>query len=145
MSAARQPEAGSRLGRPAKALLVGEIIATYVHVRWLLARRDLPQTVEALRRPPRVRIGVVLRDGERWGNRLGAAVDRTFDRVPVRALCLARSLVLLRLLARRRAEGSLVIAVSPTEAAGLDAHAWIELNGRPVLTPAPAFGRLLTL
>jgi hypothetical protein len=57
-----------------------------------------------------------------------------------------RSLVLLRLLARRGAAGSLVIAVRPNEDLSLDAHAWVELQDSPLLAPATDdHGRLLTL
>jgi hypothetical protein len=57
-----------------------------------------------------------------------------------------RSLVLLRVLARRGASGSLVIAVRPSEDLTLAAHAWVELDGVPLLAPATAdHGRLVTL
>jgi len=57
-----------------------------------------------------------------------------------------RALVLLSLLARRGTDGTLVIAVLPTGELKLNAHAWIELDGRPLLTPATSeYGRLLTL
>jgi hypothetical protein len=55
-----------------------------------------------------------------------------------------RSLVLVGLLARRGVSSSLVISARP--GADFQAHAWVELHGRPLLTPAPVeHGRLVTL
>jgi hypothetical protein len=55
-------------------------------------------------------------------------------------------LVLLRLLARRGVAGSLVIAARPESEDAFEAHAWVEVAGRPVLrTASPEYGRLVTL
>lgn len=71
---------------------------------------------------------------------------RTLEAMPVDSRCLMRSLVLLRVLARRGVNGSLVIAVRPDELLKLAAHAWVEVDGRPLLAPAgPDHGRLVTL
>jgi hypothetical protein len=58
-----------------------------------------------------------------------------------------RSLVLLSLLARRGGSAQLVIAARPAgEQIPFEAHAWVELRGRPLLAPAADdHGRLLTL
>ena len=59
--------------------------------------------------------------------------------------CLMRSLVLLRLLARRGiGDAELIIAVQPGPAV-LDAHAWVELDGRALLPPGDGHERLLVL
>ena len=80
------------------------------------------------------------------GARLAAAVVRTLEPLPVDSRCLMRSLVLLRVLSRRGVAGSLVIAVRPEERDRLDAHAWVEVAGRPLLAPAGMQdGRLVTL
>jgi hypothetical protein len=63
---------------------------------------------------------------------------------PAGSRCLLRSLVLLRLLARRGTTGQLVIAVLPG-AAVLEAHAWIEREGTALLPPGDQHERLLVL
>jgi hypothetical protein len=68
-------------------------------------------------------------------------VSRTLDVVPFDTPCLTRSLVLLSILARRRSKVQLVIGVRPGSEFG--AHAWVELEGRPLLPPgADRFERL---
>lgn len=103
--------------------------------------------VAALRTDPARRAReLVLPDANRDGLRLGRAVGRTLSALPADASCLVRSLVLLRMLVRRGAAGSLIIGVLPTDGRDLIAHAWIELAGRPLLDPGnEQFGRLLTL
>ncbi len=138
------PTTGLPVG--AKARLALEIVLAYVRVRWTLWRRDLPQTLRALRAVGGRDRAVPLADGPRDGVRLGAAVVRTLESLPTDSRCLMRSLVLVRLLARRGSAGSLVIAVRPDAELELAAHAWVELDGRPLLTPAGAdHGRLVTL
>jgi hypothetical protein len=64
--------------------------------------------------------------------------------VPGDTRCLARSLVLTRLLARRGIPAKLVIGAR----GGPDflAHAWVEHSGEPVLSPGDgSFGRLVEL
>lgn len=136
-----------RLPLIAKLSLAREILVTYLRVRWVLRGRELPQAVAILREPPaRRRRELPLADGERYGERLGAAVVRTLTLLPADSRCLMRSLVLLAVLARRRVQGSLVIAVRPPRAERLNAHAWVELGGRPLLEPGTVdFARLLTL
>ena len=71
---------------------------------------------------------------------------RTLEHVPLDSRCLMRSLVLLRVLAARGVDGSLVIAVRPEASERLDAHAWVEVAGEPLLRPGGAeHGRLVTL
>jgi hypothetical protein len=130
-----------RLGSASKLRLAGEIIIGYGRVRWAIRRHPLPRAVELVRaapRPPAV--------GSYDVRRLARAVRRTLEWLPVDSSCLLSSLVLLRMLATRGVRGSLVIAVRPGAELGLDAHAWVELDSRPLLAPAPTdYRRLLTL
>lgn len=143
MSTQTSPIVSPRLRTVDKIRLGIEILDAYRIVRHSLAARPLPETVELLRSPGRRRARV-LADPHRDGVRLGRAVTRMLDRPPVRAVCLGRSLVLLRLLAARGAAGELVISAVP-RAPALDAHAWIELDGRPLLPPGPEHARLVML
>jgi hypothetical protein len=129
-----------------KAWLAGEILLAYGRVRWMLRREQLPRVVAILRRPPRIVRRHPLPDAEHDGRRLGAAVIRTLQPLPADSRCLMRSLVLLRLLASRGANGSLVISVRPSDELQLVAHAWVELHGMPLLAPGgPDHGRLVSL
>jgi hypothetical protein len=127
-----------------KARLAVEVLAAYGRVRWSLRREDLPRTVAALRAGQREGSAVVPA-AQRDRENLEAAVVRTLRLLPNGSRCLTRSLVLLRLLAQRGTHGTLVIAVSPGDEAGLDAHAWVEVEGRPLIAAAPDYGRLVTL
>ena len=130
----------------AKVRLAAEIVVAYTVARREIRRLDLQQAVGAIRSPRRRPRAPVLADGRDAGPRLGEAVVRTLEAMPVDSRCLMRSLVLLRLLARRGVKGSLVIAVRPEELLKLAAHAWVEVDGRPMLAPAgPDHGRLVTL
>jgi hypothetical protein len=84
---------------------------------------------------------------ERWqqvlGFRLGSAVDRSLRYLPLDARCLARSLVLTRLLAVRGIPHSLLIGVR----GGPDflAHAWVESGGLALLPREEEFAPLVKL
>lgn len=137
----RPTRADGPLSPPAKALLAGEILTTYLYARWLLRRSGLPATVAALRARKRLGAGgpVSGRAAQLTGVRLGRAVARTLRLLPTDSRCLMRSLVLSALLARRGIDSSLVIGVRTAEAFG--AHAWVEHEGRPLLpTGASASG-----
>jgi hypothetical protein len=131
------------MSRTAKAYLVAEILTSYLLTRWYLRQGALPGVVARLRRtqgPPRGPLG-----GDQ-APRLGRAVSRTLATLPADSRCLMRSLVLLRLLARRGVAGSLVIAARPPSDDAFAAHAWVEIAGRPVLPAgSPQYGRLVTL
>lgn len=119
--------------------LAVEIVAEYVRVRAALRRGPLRQVLGQVRdrrldRPPR---------GALAPERLAGGTRRVLAVLPVRDTCLFRSLVLIGLLARRGATGRLVIAAHPD--GDLQAHAWVELDGRPLLAPEPEFGRLVEL
>lgn len=137
-----------RLSPLQKARLSREILFTYASVRRGLQRRELPRLVEELRSPRGERSSRArpLADGRRHGERLGDAVVRVLSVPPLDGRCLIRSLVLLGLLARRDTPAHLIIAVRPGGELELDAHAWIEVEGHPLLVPAGEdYGRLLTL
>ena len=127
-----------------KLRLALEVLAAYAVARWLLLRKTLPEAVAELRR------GIAddeLRDGlveQATGLRLGRTVVRVLTVLPTDSRCLVRSLVLTRLLARRRIASKLVIAVkSPPD---FGAHAWVESGGRSLLPPSePSYSRLLEL
>jgi hypothetical protein len=71
-------------------------------------------------------------------------VLRTLALVPGDTRCLARSLVLTQLLARRGIRSKLVIGTRT--APDFIAHAWVEHHGQPVLSPGDgSFGRLVEL
>ncbi len=136
----------ARLSAIDKARLAIEIFDSYARVLWLLRRDGLPSTMATLRgsphtgarRPP-------ASDPLDEGRRLGRAVVRTLAPLPRGSRCLTRSLVLLSLLARRGVFVDLVIAVQPSADPDFDAHAWVEIAGWPLLTPALDYGRLVTL
>jgi hypothetical protein len=77
------------------------------------------------------------------GWRLGQAVIKALRPLPTDSRCLMRSLTLLTVLERRTLSPTLVIAVRPDPFA---AHAWIELEGFPLLPAAdPGYERITEL
>jgi hypothetical protein len=133
-------------GAAEKARLVAEILATYARVRWLLWRRDLKQTVAALRAEGRdaARPEADSPPDRREAIRLCHAVVRVLRLLPTDSRCLVRSLVVLAVLAARGREVELVIGVLPGES--FAAHAWVELEGAPLLEAGVAGdGRLVEL
>jgi hypothetical protein len=129
----------------ARAMLVIEVIGAYGQVRRCTRRLRLPDAVAQLRDVAPATRQPALADPSTHGRRLGHVVTRILGMAPVRSTCLLRSLVLLRLLAARGVRADLVIAAQPSDTKPLDAHAWVELDGKPLLAPEPTFGRLLTL
>ncbi len=124
-------------------LLVGEIVAAYLQARRELRRAPIASVVAALRSEsptPRPTPPAGAIDEAR---RLGRAVARTLRLMPGDTRCLARSLVLTRLLARRGIPAKLVIGAR--SAPEFLAHAWVEYDGQPVLSPGDGFGRLVEL
>jgi Transglutaminase-like superfamily len=126
-----------------RARLGAEIVAAYTRARWQLRRRDLPGTLAHLRAcAPAERI-----DGEQAriaALRLAGAAGRVLRLIPADTRCLMRSLVMTRLLARRGVDATLVLAVRTAD--GFGAHAWVEVDGQPVLEPASSpFERLAEL
>ena len=145
---ARGAETGGPVRKPPRsplqrARLVREIIAAYVQARRELRRAPIDAVVAALRSespPPAPQTAATLTEARG----LGWIVVRTLKLMPGDTRCLARSLVLTRLLARRGIPSKLVIGAQP--APDFRAHAWVECNGHAVLSPGdPALGRLVEL
>jgi hypothetical protein len=126
-----------RLTGVERARLVVEIVVTYAGVRLRLRRSDLPAVLAALRVPSRRAARAWPLPLARDERRLAAAAVRVLRVLPSDARCLARSLVVLAMLARRGTATTLVIATRPEPA--FMAHAWVEHAGRPIL-PTEGFG-----
>jgi hypothetical protein len=132
-----------RLGALSRARLAVEILTAYAQARRALRRAPIESAVASLRSlaPATAPASASsLHDARR----LGRAVTRMLSHVPGDTRCLARSLVLTRLLARRGVPAKLVIGAR-TEPEFL-AHAWVEHDGEPVLDPGDgSFARLTEL
>jgi len=125
----------------ARGALAAEISWTYVEARWALRDDNLPRAVERLR-DRRLRPGSPLDVAD--AVRLGRAAGRVLTPLPFDAKCLVRSLVVSSLLARRATPTSLVIGVRPGDE--FSAHAWVELDGCPILPDGEAgYQRLAVL
>jgi hypothetical protein len=113
--------------------LAAEILEAYVAARRLVRTRTLPEAVAALRGDVDEEAG-----GDAaslaTGRHLASATVRTITLVPTDSRCLMRSLVLTRVLARRRIGSTLVLSVAP--GTPFEAHAWVEHAGRALLEPA---------
>lgn len=118
--------------------LGAEILTSYCAARWALRRYDLRGAVAKLRRC-RATPAPAWADDRAAASRLGHIVSRTLPLLPTESRCLLRSLVLVRLLARRGVPCSLVLGV--TTSPKVQAHAWVEYAGRPVL---PAYETVFT-
>ncbi len=116
-----------------RARLVREIVAAYLQARRELRRAPIEEVLAALRAqsppPPTTPTAAQLEDARR----LGWVVARTLKLMPGDTRCLARSLVLTRLLAQRGIPSKLVIGAQA--APDFLAHAWVECDGQPVLSP----------
>ncbi len=139
--------ADRRLSLMEKLRLVLEICALRLLVERMLRRRsDARATIEELRHrvaaPEPIDVdGAVglLIDRLAWSSRT------VLDGLPGTHPCLARSLVLTALLARRGVASRVVIGVSEDLPSGLlSAHAWVTVDGRPV-SPPGANARLADL
>lgn len=125
--------------------LVREIVAAYRQARQQLRRAPIESVVAVLRseetaKPPPIPGPHMLEEARR----LGWTVARTLKLMPGDTRCLARSLVLTRLLAQRGIPAKLVIGVQADPE--FFAHAWVECDGEPVLSPGDgSFGRLVEL
>lgn len=128
-----------------RLLVGGEVLLTYARVRLLLWRRDLPGVVAAIdaedpARPPQAE-GVA---SVKLGARLARVTARCLAPLPTESRCLAQSLVLMALMARRGLASTLVIGVRPGSDFG--AHAWVEREGMPLLpSGGESYSRLLVL
>jgi hypothetical protein len=125
-------------------LLAIEILAAYGQARRALRRAPIGTVVAGLRSGSPTATASPATDPHAEAIRLGRAVGRLLNHVPGDTRCLARSLVLTRLLARRGVEAKLVIGARTTP--DFLAHAWVEHAGKPVLSPGDgSFGRLVEL
>ena len=128
---------------PARAALALEVAAVYAFT-WRAARsRPLPEALARVRDRP-----LALAPGPRQlqggPERLARVTTRVLARLPTDTRCLMQSLTLSALLARRGWPSSVVIGVTAGETFG--AHAWVELEGRPLLPPGGSgFERLVEL
>jgi hypothetical protein len=134
---------GRSLGPRGRLRLIAEIVAAYLRARRELRQAPIEQAVTRLRagRPAAGRNGPAALEE---AARLGRAVVRTLAFLPGDTRCLRRSLVLTQLLARRGIAARLVIGART--APDFLAHAWVEHDGIPVLSPeGDSFGRLVEL
>jgi hypothetical protein len=134
----------SSIGPFARARLVIEVVAAYLKARRELRRAPIEPVVAALRAD--TSLPAILREPRALteAHRLGWIVARTLKLMPGDTRCLARSLVLTRLLARRGIPAKLVIGVRADPE--FMAHAWVECEGKPVLSPGDgSFSRLVEL
>ena len=116
-----------------KAGLIGEITASYVRVRWWLRRMTVEQAAARARAERQLMQDPPPLDALRLAYRIGRLVERGLDRLPGDTRCLTRSLVLLRILARRGIPATMVIGVRAAPVFG--AHAWVECGGYAMLSP----------
>ena len=130
-----------RLGPGEKARLGAEIVAAYVAVRWWLLRAGLPEAVSAARRiEPPAPFRMDQSASLAAARRLGGAVERILGAMPFDSRCLIRSLVLVRILARRGLASRVVLGVRAKPS--FSAHAWVEYAGVPLLATGEEFERL---
>jgi hypothetical protein len=124
-----------------KLSLIIEILSDYVAMLRALGDEDVlrlaarARSVETRERTPDP-------DEHRAAVRLGKAVARTLSVLPTDSRCLIRSLVLVRVLARRSIPSKLVIGVRRNSE--FEAHAWVEHEGAAIL-PAGEYTRLTEL
>ena len=132
----------------ARVRLAAEIIAAYVQARRALRSAPIASVMTTLRSQgapsPRASETASCESTLVEARRLGRATARTLRLVPGDTRCLVRSLVLTRLLARRGIPAKLVIGARA--APHFLAHAWVEHEGDPVLSPGDgSFRRLVEL
>jgi Transglutaminase-like superfamily len=131
--------------RPAeRARLATEIIAAYLQAHSTLRRTPIASVVATMRSEAPPALSTTDAGTLEEARRLGHAVTRTLALMPGDTRCLVRSLVLTRLLARRGIAAKLVIGART--APDFLAHAWVEYDNQPVLSPGDgSFGRLVEL
>jgi hypothetical protein len=134
----------SRLDAGERSRLAAEIIATYIEARRELRRASIESAIAKLRADQSLPPHDDGADALEEARRLGWVVARTLRLMPGDTRCLTRSLVLTRLLARRGILAKLVIGARPEPE--FLAHAWVECDGQPVLSPGDgSFSRLVEL
>jgi hypothetical protein len=138
-----------RLPPGPRVRLTAEVLSTYLHVRWVMRDDDAERSVRRLRADARdpdkdPKPATSESDLELLAAlRLAHATRRVLEILPSDSRCLFRSLTLLCLLERRGISQTLVLAVRPQP---FSAHAWVEVEGKPVLPDGePGYERLLEL
>jgi hypothetical protein len=131
------------LSFPRRARLGLEVLLSYARARRAVRAGPLPAALAVIRDAPRERRGASrAMPGE--PERLARATARVLRTLPTDTRCLMQSLTLSTLLARRGQDSTLVIGVRAEETFG--AHAWVEIDGRPLLPPGgETFQRLVAL
>lgn len=128
--------------------LTAEVLSTYLHVRWVMRDDDAERSVSRLRADARNSAESPQPASESnlellAALRLSHATRRVLAILPSDSRCLFRSLTLMCLLERRGISQTLVLAVRPQP---FSAHAWVEVEGKPVLPDGePGYERLLEL
>lgn len=129
----------ARLTTSERGRLAAEIFGSYAVIRWRLLSTGFVATMASAREerlPAHGSAELGLADAQRLAHR----VQRALGTLPFDSRCLIRSLVLTRLLSRRGVHAPLVIGVS--ERRDFVAHAWVELDGVPLLPSGTGFQRL---
>jgi Transglutaminase-like superfamily len=143
-SAAERPHSQERRSHAERLRLAAEIVAAYMRARRELRRVPIAAAVAALRSEEPQSLAASTPETLAEARRLGRAVVRLLSLLPGDTRCLARSLVLTRLLARRGISAKLVIGARAEPS--FVAHAWVECDGHAVLSPGDgSFGRLVEL
>jgi hypothetical protein len=114
-----------------KGRLVAEILSQYVPLLRSLRRDDLPSVLAAARAEGCAQVGISPDDEHEIALRLGSIVTQVLNPLPTDNRCLIRSLVLLRVLARRGIGAELIIGVHAGDR--FAAHAWVEHDKQAVL------------
>lgn len=137
------PQSGRPVPLPARVRLAAEILASYARLFWTLRRRGAHAAAARARRSTST--GGIGGIEPPVARRLASIVERTLRPLPTDTRCLVRSLVVVEILHRRGAEVRLVIgATAPS--GPFAAHAWVELDGAPIMPSGGAsFHRLLEI
>jgi Transglutaminase-like superfamily len=115
-----------------RAPVAGETVLVYARARRRMAHEhDVRELLSAARRALSKRPQATSLPEARH---LARTVSLTLTLLPNDARCLVRSIVLIELLARRGLAATLVIGTN--SAPDFSAHAWVELDGEPLLSPA---------
>ena len=127
-----------------RARLAGEIVGAWARSRHAMRTLPIEASVKRLRAPAARGARTTATPAAREAHRLARAVVMTLRPLPGDTRCLARSLALTRVLARRAIPSTLVIGAC-TEP-GFLAHAWVEHAGQALLDPGEGrFERLVEL
>lgn len=127
--------AGKGRNELSKAPIAAALVATTLLIRVLGMRRSVGIVWWVSARFPALPLAG---STESLAERQAQVIAAVAERLPRRPTCLPRALVLAGLLRRRRRAAELCVGVRM--AGSFDAHAWIEVNGRPVHEEADPAG-----